>query len=113
MGVRWQPQSTGAKRMSLVWQARLSDSPLVESITRGRTLSEGSTIRPAESNWHMVLVKVNGAVLPLVVGPLMTSGIASWGDGGEILWIKFKLGVHMPNLPLKSYTGLEMKLPDA
>jgi len=99
--------------MSLVTEARLSDSPLVESITRGRTLSEGSTIRPAESNWHMVLVRVNDMVLPLVVGPLTTSGIASWGEGGDVLWIKFKLGVHMPHIPLKTFMGLEMRLPDA
>lgn len=99
--------------MSLVSEARLSDSHLVESITRGRTLSEGSTIRPAESSWHIVVVKVNGVVMPLVVGPLMTSGIVSWGEGGEILWIKFKLGVHMPRLPFKNYMGLELPLPDA
>lgn len=99
--------------MSLVYEERLSDSPYVESVTRGRTLSEGSAIRPAESHWHMVFVRHPGGVLPLVVGPLTTAGVATWGEGGEILWIKFKLGVFMPQLPVKTFLNAETRLPEA
>ncbi len=66
-------------------------------------MSEGTSIRPAEIYWHMVFVKHPGGTLPLVVGPLRSSGTASWGEGAEILWIKFKLGVFMPHLPTKNY----------
>jgi len=58
-------------------------------------------------------VKHSGGTLPLVVGPLTSSGTASWGEGGEILWIKFKLGVFMPHLPTKNYLDGEQTLPDA
>ena len=99
--------------MSLISEQRLSDSPYIESVTRGWTMSEGTTIRPAEIHWHMVFVKHLGGTLPLVVGPLTSSGTASWGEGGEILWIKFKLGVFMPHLPTKNYLDGEQTLPDA
>jgi hypothetical protein len=36
--------------MSIFHEQRLSDSPYVEAVTHGRTMSEGSTIRPAEIN---------------------------------------------------------------
>jgi AraC-like DNA-binding protein len=99
--------------MSLISEERFSDSPYIESVTRGWTMSEGMTIRPAEIHWHMVFVKHPGGRLPLVVGPLTASGMASWGGGGEILWIKFKLGVFMPHLPTKNYLDGEQTLPEA
>src|SRR5918995_1423475 len=99
--------------MSLISEERFSDSPYIESVTRGWTISEGTTIRPAEIHWHMVFVKHSGGMLPLVVGPLTSSGVASWGEGGEILWIKFKLGVFMPHLPARDYIDEEQTLPDA
>ena len=76
-------------------------------------MSEGSTIRPAESNWHMVFVKEHGRSHSLIVGPLTTAGVASWGEGAEILWIKFKLGVFMPHLPVRDFLDSEEALPGA
>lgn len=99
--------------MSMISEARLSASPYIESVMRGWTLDEGTMIRPAEIHWHMVFVKHPGGTLALAVGPLTTSGITSWGEGGEIIWIKFKLGVFMPHLPMKGYLNAEQTLPDA
>lgn len=99
--------------MTIIFEARPSDSPYVESVTRGHTLRDGSTIRPAETNWHMVFVKLNDRVMPLVVGPLTMSGIASWGADAEILWVKFKLGTFMPHLPVRNYLNVETTLPEA
>ncbi len=101
--------------MSLIYEERLSDSPYVETVTRGRTIRNGSTIRPAECRWHMVFVRdaSRGRAHPLVVGPLTTAGVASWGEGAEILWIKFKLGVFMPHLPARDLPDVETTLPGA
>ena len=99
--------------MSLISEERLSESPFVEKIMHAWTVSEGSSIRPAEINWHMVFVKHPGGTAALVVGPLTASGIASWGEGAEILWIQFKLGVFMPHFPTKNYLNMEQALPDA
>jgi AraC-like DNA-binding protein len=99
--------------VTLVYEERLSDSPYVETITHGWTVSEGSTIRPAESHWHMVFTRHDGKMHPLVVGALTTSGVASWGEGAEILWIKFKLGTFMPHLPVRDFLDSETLLPEA
>lgn len=85
--------------MSIVSEERPQGSPYVESITRGVTVANGSTIRPAEINWHMILRKLNGSVRLLVVGPWTRSGVVSWGEGAELLWIKLKLGTFMRHLP--------------
>jgi len=99
--------------MSIIYEERLSDSPYVETITHGRTASDGSSIRPAEINWHMVFVRENGLVHPLVVGPWTTAGVVSWGEGAEILWIKFRLGTFMPHLPARNFLDVETILPGA
>ncbi|MBI5950562.1 MAG: helix-turn-helix transcriptional regulator [Chloroflexi bacterium] len=99
--------------MSIIHEQRLSDSPYVEAVAHGWTMSGGSTIRPAESNWHMVFVKEHGRLHSLIVGPLTTAGVASWGEGAEILWVKFKLGVFMPHLPVRDFLDSEETLPGA
>ncbi len=99
--------------MSLTAKERLSDSPYVEKIIHGYTTSTGSSIRPSEIHWHMVFVKEHGNLHPLVVGPLTSAGVANWGAGGEILWIKFKLGTFMPNLAIKNFMDKEIAMPEA
>jgi len=99
--------------MSLSYEERLSDSPYVEKVTHGWTASEGSTIRPAEISWHMILTRHSGGTQFLLVGPLETSGVASWGGEAEILWIKFKLGAFMPHLPTRDILESETALPEA
>jgi hypothetical protein len=42
--------------MTILFEQRCSDSPLIETVTQGYTPSAGSTIRPAECNWHMVVI---------------------------------------------------------
>ena len=99
--------------MSLFYEERLSDSPYIETITHGWTVSDGSTIRPGEIHWHIVLTKHSGQTYPIVVGPWTTAGEASWGAGAEILWIKFKLGTFMPHLPTRNFLDREIVMPEA
>jgi hypothetical protein len=99
--------------MGFIYEERLSDSPYVETITRGRTAGDGSVIRPAESHWHMVLTRQQGNAQLLVVGPLTTSGVVSFTEGVELLWIKFKLGAFMPDLPAKDVLDAQLPLPGA
>ena len=99
--------------MSIIYEERASDSPYVETITHGRTASDGSTIRPAECRWHMVIVRQDGNARLLVVGPWTTAGVASWTEGAEILWLRFSLGTYMPHLPTKNVLDTETILPEA
>lgn len=99
--------------MGFIYEERLSDSPYVETITHGRTEGEGSSLRPAETHWHMVFVRHNGKIQLMVVGPLTTSGIVSYTEGAEIIWIKFQLGTFMPHLPTRKLLDKQMSLPEA
>lgn len=99
--------------MSIIYEERFSDSPYVKTIMHGWTASDGSTIRPAEIHWHMVIVRHNGDVLPLIVGPWAMAGVTAWGEGAEILWIKFKLGTFMPHRPTRDFLNRETTMPDA
>jgi hypothetical protein len=99
--------------MSLIHEERPSDSPYVDAIFRGRTVGDGSVIRPAEISWWMVFVRHEGHVRSLVVGPWTTAGVASWTEGAEILWIKFRLGTFMPHMPTRHLLDRETVLPGA
>lgn len=99
--------------MSFETATRLSDSPYVEAVMHGYTTGSGSTIRPAECHWHMVFSRYEGKLLPIFTGPLPTSGVVSFTEGAEILWIKFKLGTFMPHLPHRDFLNSEIVLPEA
>ena len=99
--------------MSIIFEERKSDSPYVETVTYGRTVGNGSSIRPAEVHWHMVFAKHRGRVQPIVVGPWTTAGVVAYGGGAEILWIKFKLGTFMPQLRTRKFIDTETVLPVA
>ena len=99
--------------MSIVYREKFSDSPYVEKITHGRTVSDGSPIRPAECHWHMVFVRKDGWSRLVFAGPWTTAGLTHYDEGAEILWLKFKLGTFMPHLPTRNFLDSETYLPDA
>jgi len=99
--------------MDFVVEQRASDSPYVATIMQGRTASAGSTVRPAENCWHMVLTRQNSNTQLLVVGPWTTANALSYIEGVEILWIKFKLGAFMPHQPVRDFVDTETPLPGA
>ncbi|MEZ4657840.1 MAG: hypothetical protein R2911_09720 [Caldilineaceae bacterium] len=97
--------------MTIIVEQRSSDSPYIAAVMQGHTVDAGSAIRPAELCWHMVFVREHGNLHPLLVGPLSTAGTAAWGDGAEILWVKFQPGVFMPHLPVDHLLDRETALP--
>jgi Helix-turn-helix domain len=101
------------ERASITSWERESDSPYVESVMHGRTLSDDSPTRPAESHWHIVFVRKDDEAWAVFVGPWTTAGIAHYAEGAEILWIKFKLGAFMPHLPAGRFLDTETILPGA
>jgi hypothetical protein len=85
----------------------------VELVQQARVANEGTTIRPAEIHWHMVLAKHHGRASLLLVGPWTQPGVVSVPEGAEILWIKLKLGAFMPHLPTRDLLDSETILPGA
>lgn len=99
--------------MSFIVEQRSSDSPYVEAVMCGHTAGDGTTIRPAECHWHMVLARYQGKTRMLVVGPWTTTGVLPYSEGAEILWIKLRLGAFMPHLPTARLLNSETALPGA
>ncbi len=99
--------------MSIIVEERRPDSPYVETIMRGQTVSDGSPVRPAECHWHMVFARKDGEARVVFVGPWTTAGVTRYDEGAEILWIKFGLGTFMPHLPARRFLDKETILPDA
>ena len=95
------------------YRERRSDSPLVERVQQARVAYTGSTIRPAEIHWHMVLARYRGEARLVLAGPLTSSGVVSVPEGAELLWIKLKLGAFMPHLPARDMLDTETTLPAA
>jgi hypothetical protein len=98
--------------MTIIFEERGSDSPFVQSVTRGYTAVAGSSIRPAEMGWHLVIFRHEGVLRTLVVGAWEESGQVSYGAGGELLWIRFKPGTFMPHLPAPALLNRELCLPE-
>jgi AraC-like DNA-binding protein len=71
----------------------------------------GSAIRPAASQWHMIIRKLEGQTSLLITGPLSSAGTVSWGEGAELLWIRFAVGVFMPGRPTRGFLDRETVLP--
>ena len=92
---------------------RPSDSPYVDTVMYGRTASGGTTIRPAENQWHLVATRYQGQRQFIFVGPLTTSGVVTFVEGAEIVWIRLKLGTFMPHLPTTAVRDVETLLPGA
>jgi hypothetical protein len=94
-------------------QERRSDSPYVESVRQARVQHSGSTIRPAEIHWHLVLARYRGEARAVLAGPLSGSGVVWVPEGAEIVWIQLKLGTFMPHLPTRDLRDVETTLPES
>jgi AraC-like DNA-binding protein len=99
--------------MGFLCEERLSDSPFIESVMRGRSEGNGSMVRPAECHWHMVVARLQGSVRVVIAGPWTSAGTLAYIEGIELLWIKFRLGAFLPHLPLRGLLNRETLLPDA
>lgn len=97
----------------MIYEERASDAPFVERVMYGITTGSETRIRPAASHWYLVFSKRDGQTYPLVVGPWTSSGITGWTAGAEILWIRFKLGTFIPQLPTRQLVNTEAVLPQA
>lgn len=94
-------------------KGRRSDSPYVEQVQTALVSRDGTTIRPAEIHWHLVLARHRGEARLVLVGPWTGSGVVTVPKGAEILWIKLKLGAFMPHLPTHAFRDSETTLPEA
>lgn len=99
--------------MSAVFESRLSDSPYVEIIWRGRVEHDYSPVCPADVRWNLLFTKYNGTVRVSAEGATSQFVPKNQFEGAEFLVIKFKLGVYMPYLPAGALVNGDAFLPEA
>jgi AraC-like DNA-binding protein len=100
--------------VTFIFDARASDSPLVDEIWRARSEHAGSFVSVAASHWEIVVTRHVGRQTMLTVrGPQTMTTPLSYPAGGEWCAIRLPLSVVMPSLPLSSLVDRALDLPDA
>ena len=84
---------------SILFEDRLSDSPLVERVWRCRSERGGKFISMAASHFEMVVTRLRGKSFLTVRGPETKATILDCPEDGEWVFVRFKLGTFMPQLP--------------
>ena len=82
----------------LIFEHRLSESPLIERVWRSRSERAGTFLSVAASNIEMVVTRHEGKVFLTVRGPETKATSADCPANGEWLGIRFSLGTYLPSL---------------
>lgn len=99
--------------MSAVFEGRLSDSPYIEMVWRGRVERDYAPVCPADVRWNLLFVRQNGRVRVSVEGATSQFVPKTQSAGSEFLVIKFRLGAFMPYLPAAHLLNGDAILPAA
>jgi AraC-like DNA-binding protein len=97
----------------IVYAERESDSQYIDLVTYGWTEHAGTSIRPAEPRWHLVISKHEGRTHAIFAGPCLSSGITRYGSDAEVLWVQFKIGTYIPQLPVRTLVDSTLIFPEA
>jgi len=100
--------------MIFIFDERLSDSSLVETIWRTQSERLGAFTSIAASHWEMVVSRYQGKTTLTVRGPeTKATSLDVSIVGAEFFGIIFKLGTVMPYLPAGALVDGDVDLPDA
>jgi hypothetical protein len=102
------------KSMFLIFEDRISDSPLVERIWRCQSELAGTFHSVAACHWEMVVTRHKGRAFLTVRGPETKATTIDCPADGEWIGIRFKLGTFMPLLPARDLSDRrDVTLPEA
>ncbi len=99
--------------MSATFEGRLSDSPYVEIVWRGRVEQDYMPVCPADSHWNFLFTKYNGKVSVTVEGAASKTVTKNQFEGAEYLVIKLKHGIFMPAIPASDLVDGVIGLPES
>jgi hypothetical protein len=99
--------------MSAIFEGRLSDSPYIEMVWRGRVEQDYMPVCPADSHWNLLFTWQNDNAQVSVEGPTTKAITKTQTKGAEFLVIKFRLGTFIPNLSVKNLQNDIAYLPEA
>jgi AraC-like DNA-binding protein len=97
--------------MIVIPEQRLIESPYLQWVGHGYTAADGREMRPAGYNWHLIFTRQAGVLQILVVGALEAAQPLSYTADAETLWIGFKVGTYMPQLPATAMLNRQINLP--
>ena len=86
----------------IIFEDRLSDSPLVERVWRSHSERADRFHSVAAVHWEMVVMRHAGRTCLTVRGPETRATLADCPAEGQWVGIRFKLGTFMPRLPAAS-----------
>lgn len=100
--------------MTLIFDGRSADAPLVETIWYSRSEADGHFTSVAATHWEMVVTRFEGQTTFTVRGPETQATPVDYPPGFEAFGIIFKLGTFMPHLPVKTLLDRkDITLPEA
>lgn len=99
--------------MSAIFEGRISDSPYIEMVWRGRVEEDYSPVCPADSHWNLLFTHYQDKIRVSAEGATTQFVPKNQFEGAEFLVIKFKLGVFMPYLPAGNLLNGDAVLPEA
>ncbi|MBZ0285672.1 MAG: helix-turn-helix domain-containing protein [Anaerolineae bacterium] len=99
--------------MTFVAEGRLSDSPYVDSIWRGRADTDHTLMCPADGRWNLCFTNLNGRMQISAEGAMSKAVPKTHIEDVDWLVIKFKLGVFLPGVPARKYLDGAALLPEA
>jgi len=107
-------QGTKDESALIVFQDRLSDSPLIERVWRCHSERGGKFISVAAGHFEMALTRLRGETFLTLRGPETKATPLDCPAEGEWLGIRFKPGTFMPQLPPGSLRDHnDVTLPEA
>ena len=99
--------------MNMVFESRVSDSPLVERVWRSSSASAGPFISMALNRVQLVVWEEDGRSYFTVRGPETQATLAHCPTHAEFVGIVLKCGAFMPHLPLCHLIDGAVTLPEA
>lgn len=100
--------------MSVPFEQRASDSPLVERVWRAQSECDSTFTSIAATHWELVVRRDAGKTLCIVRGPESKATQLNFPAGPAWFGITFKVGTFMPHLPPKAVLDLnDAHLPEA
>jgi hypothetical protein len=101
----------GEPDMSLVYDERGADSPLVRTVWRTRNESDGVYMASADGSWDLLVVKQDTITDVLLAGPSSRARPIPYVAGSEYLGIRFPLGIFPRDVPASQLLDRAVVLP--
>lgn len=99
--------------MSIIYEARLADTPFVETIWRTQAITDGCDVVSADMCWDMLIVLHGRKINVSIWGPMTKSAHIPHTEGQEWLGIRFKPGTFMPHFSPEKLVNQGITLPEA